>query len=406
METLRIAHVDLIPKLNGGHVAIANIVKALANKGHEVHLVRGTSEKNERDSEEVDKSTGARFFIHYVVGPKTVLNMPRAFKTAARKLEDFDSKTRFDIINAHAAGAFAVMLSRQKDIESRLIVTLHGHQLYRALMLASDLVRFRQSLLQVGFVENVAVNFSGAFLYFGLEVMASRRAVYTTVPSEFDRTLMLRMHLVDEERIVAVPNCIETHSGFSSREQAKEELKLASSQVILFSGPLIPLKGVHYLLKAMKQVNKKVPSAKLVLAGEGMLQSQALKRDSPSSDEKVICLGWVPHEMMHKFYAAADLLAHPSLYESCSLTIAEALSLGVPVVAFNTAAIPEYISDGKTGLLAELGNSDDLAKKMINILQDENLAEKLGKNGKEFASNMFSPKAVAGKMEEVYKHVK
>jgi glycosyltransferase involved in cell wall biosynthesis len=397
-------HIDLIPKINGGHVAIANLVKALANRGHEVHLIRGASKAINRNLEEVDGPHETMYFVHYLNRSKTILDLPQSFRSAVNKLVELDNKLHFDIIHAHTAGGFSITLSKRNDLLSKFIVTLHGNQLFRAMTLMSDVARFPKTLLKPSYVGNIITNFLGAIFYTGLETIASRKAVLTTVPSRFDKLLLVNMHIVSEEKIVVVPNCIdESYTSIQSKPKAKSNLEIASDHVILFSGPLIPLKGVHYLLKAMHYIVAELPTTKLVLAGEGMLREQACNYGKLVTNKNIICRGWVPHREMKQLYSAADVLAHPSLYESCSLTIAEALSLGVPVVAFNTAAIPEFVVNGETGLLAELGNSKDLASKITTILKDRGLAKKFSEHGKEFAKKTFYPKIVAQKMEEVYK---
>ena len=407
-ETLNIVHIDLIPKLNGGHVAIANLVKALANRGHEVHLIRNASSVVEKNFEEINGSDGTKYLIHYLIGPRTIFDLPRTFRSALSKLIELDTRLHFDIIHAHTAAGFSITLSNRKDLESKFVVTLHGNQLYRALMLISDVARFPKTLLKLNHMGNIVMSSLGALFYAGLETFASRKAVLTTVPSDFDKSLLLKMHLVNEEKIVVVPNCIEVCSNPSSKYEEQKlgaRTKVASEPAILFSGPLTPLKGVHYLLEAMRYIVKDLPLTKLIIAGEGMLHEQVVKYDKMLGNGRIICFGWVPHHEMGKLYSAADVLAHPSLYESCSLTVAEALSLGVPVVAFNTAAIPEFVVNGETGLLAELGNSRDLASKITTILTNRNLAKKISERGKEFAEKTFSPRIVAQEMEAVYKLV-
>lgn len=402
-------HIDLIPKLNGGHVAIANLVKALAKRGHDVHLIRNASGIVEKNFEEINGSRGTRYLIHYLIGPRTIFDLPRTLRSALSKLIELDTRLHFDVIHAHTAAGFSVTLSNRKDLESKFVVTLHGNQLYRALMLISDVARFPKTLLKPNYMKNIVMTSLGALFYAGLETLASRKAVLTTVPSDFDKSLLLKMHLVNKEKIVVVPNCIDEVCSNPSSKHKEQKLgaraKVASEPVILFSGPLTPLKGVHYLLEAMRYIVKDFPLTKLIIAGEGMLHERIVKYDKMLGNGRIICSGWVPHHEMGKLYSAADVLAHPSLYESCSLTVAEALSLGVPVVAFNTAAIPEFVVNGETGLLAELGNSRDLASKITTILTNRNLAKKISERGREFAEKTFSPRIVVQEMEAVYKLV-
>ena len=70
-------------------------------------------------------------------------------------------------------------------------------------------------------------------------------------------------------------------------------------------------------------------------------------------------------------YAQTDVLILPSIWpENQPVTITEAMAAKIPVIASNSGGIPELVDDEKTGLLFEAGNAQDLARKMLNIIQN------------------------------------
>ena len=404
METLKIAHIDLIPKLNGGHVAIANLVRALAKEGHEVQLIRNAPNNIEKKYEKVKGLNGINYSVHYLKRPRTSRELPENLTLAIKKILELEDKYRFDVIHAHTVGGIAVSLCRKEEIKSKFILSLHGNQLYRALTLLSDITRRSTTLLKEKYVSNLVRNLIGALVYTGFETLASKTAYMTTVPSKFDRTIMMNMHIFKEHDIAVMPNCLND-SFFNGSINQKDIIHNEESQVILYSGALSPLKGTHYLLEAMLHVVKELPSAKLIIAGDGFLKESVLKYQKKIGSDKIKHYGWVPHRDMNKFYSAANVLAHPSLYESCSLTIAEAMSFGVPVAAFNTSGIPEYFIQGKTGFLCDIGKTKDLATNIINILENKKLARDMAIKGRQFAEKTFSPGIIAREMESIYKYV-
>jgi glycosyltransferase involved in cell wall biosynthesis len=104
-------------------------------------------------------------------------------------------------------------------------------------------------------------------------------------------------------------------------------------------------------------------------------------------------------------YSAADMFVIPSLQEGFGLTGLEALSCGTPVVGFDTGGIPDFVVDGKTGLLARVGDSTDLAEK-INILIDDPAARRrMGARGREFVLDNFRQQRQAEQYVRLYDEV-
>ena len=80
----------------------------------------------------------------------------------------------------------------------------------------------------------------------------------------------------------------------------------------------------------------------------------------------------------------------------------EAQASAKPVVAFNIGGVNEAVRDGKTGLLVERGNTDELADAMARLLSDGGLREKMGAEGRKFVSENFTWDLCAQKMLRVY----
>jgi glycosyltransferase involved in cell wall biosynthesis len=94
----------------------------------------------------------------------------------------------------------------------------------------------------------------------------------------------------------------------------------------------------------------------------------------------------------------------PSIYEPFGIVLLEAMACGKPVVASNVGGIPFVVEEGKTGLLFESGNVEDLADKIMTILENEELGEKMGEAGRERAKE-FTWDKIAERTVEVYKEI-
>jgi glycosyltransferase involved in cell wall biosynthesis len=185
-----------------------------------------------------------------------------------------------------------------------------------------------------------------------------RRAQYRTVPSGVP-TAALR---------AAAP----------SRSIARARLGLPEDAFVVAGlGRLVPVKGFDVLIAALRPLAEAVPSARLVLIGDGPQRDelQVAARDLGVGGRVLVTgvtsdiTGWL---------AAADVLAAPSRNEGMGRAIVEAMALGLPVVGAEVGGIPAVVADGETGWLVPPGDSLALAAALIELARDEALRIKLG----------------------------
>jgi glycosyltransferase involved in cell wall biosynthesis len=164
--------------------------------------------------------------------------------------------------------------------------------------------------------------------------------------------------------------------------------------VILFIGRDFDRKGGPLLLTAFARVKRKIPNAKLIIAG-----------CSPRIDEAgVEILGFIDknskageNRLIH-LYKQAAVFSMPSHFEPFGIVYAEAMHYGVPCVGVRHCAMPEIITDGITGLLTEPGNDRELADALITIIDNPALAKNMGAEGIKKANNLFRWEIVVEKM--------
>jgi len=118
----------------------------------------------------------------------------------------------------------------------------------------------------------------------------------------------------------------------------------------------------------------------------------------------VIFTGGVPYSEMPGFYAASDIVVIPSLIEAVSLATLEAMACKKPIVATSVGGLPEIIKNNYNGILVEPANGEALARAILLILNDKELASKYAENAYLTAKN-FSWNNVAERTLHVYYHV-
>lgn len=189
-------------------------------------------------------------------------------------------------------------------------------------------------------------------------------------------------------RISVIPNGTQINkyanlSGLALRK----ELKIQDNEkVILFVGGLKIIKGLKYLIQAMNEVIKYCPDTKLVLAGSGPeLKNLTLQVEKLNLAKNVLFLGGVSHDKIPELMSTADIFVLPSLSEGFPLVIVEAMASGLPVIATNVGGLPEIVKENENGFLIQSKNSNQIAQKIIFLLQNKELRKQMSENSKRIA---------------------
>ncbi len=176
-----------------------------------------------------------------------------------------------------------------------------------------------------------------------------------------------------------------------------------NTKLIITISRLVKKNGVGDLIKAMSFLPE---DYYLLVVGEGELE-QELKELSSGLNlkERVHFLGGVEYDDLPKYLWSSDVFCRPSLSEGLGNVFLEAMAAGVPVVGTKVGGIPDFLQDGQTGLFCEVGNPKDIAEKIMNIVDDEDLKNTLTKNGSELVSETYSWDLVARKMKHMFEKI-
>lgn len=179
---------------------------------------------------------------------------------------------------------------------------------------------------------------------------------------------------------------------------------LSSPPTVAFAGRLVREKGVDVLLQAFAMVVAQVAEARLLVAGSGP-EGEHLKRliaDLGLSDS-VATLGHLSRQELEHRFAQAWVQAIPSRWEEPFANVAlEALMRGTAVVASASGGLTEIVQDGRTGFLVPSGDAGTLAEALLKLLRDRELAEQIGKAGREVALAHFSERTCVDRFVELY----
>ncbi len=153
-----------------------------------------------------------------------------------------------------------------------------------------------------------------------------------------------------------------------------------------YVGRIKKYKSVDHLLHAFAIVRQRLPEARLTVIGDGD-GKPALEKLARSLglSEAVTFTGYLPASEKVRLMNTMHVVANTSVKEGWGLTVTEANACGVPVVASNVPGLRDAIRDGTTGLLYTYGRTDELAEKLLRLLQDGALRERMGKAALECA---------------------
>jgi glycosyltransferase involved in cell wall biosynthesis len=176
--------------------------------------------------------------------------------------------------------------------------------------------------------------------------------------------------------------------------------------VLLAVQRLSPEKRVDIIIQAMSYVLREHPQAILVIGGAGKSQPKLVSLvQQLGLEQSVRFIGYIPDADLPLYYAMCDIFVFHSTYETFGIVLAEAMAVGKAIVSVNSTAIPEVISDGKTGVLVPPLNALAMADRINHLLDTPSECARLGSNARTWAEQHFDWNLIAGRYEAVLETV-
>lgn len=202
-------------------------------------------------------------------------------------------------------------------------------------------------------------------------------------------------HGFPEEKIVFIRN-------FLPDPPQVDESAGEPSEHALFLGQLTEQKGIRTLLRAAELC----PDIPIKVAGRGPLDSEIKAIVVDRNLSNVSLVGHLSGEEVMRELRAASFLVFPSMsYENCPYSIMEAQSLRKPVIASRLGGPMEQIEHGRTGMLFEPGNAEELAAAMRELWDDREKRQLLGNNAAVFAKTEYDLEPYLVKISEIYRRL-
>lgn len=154
------------------------------------------------------------------------------------------------------------------------------------------------------------------------------------------------------------------------------------------------LKGLSYLIEAAQAVLSQYPEAHFLLVGDGPDRSRIEEMAIAKGIADRVTFAGLRRDIPD-VYASLDIFVLSSIDEAMPMALLEALAAGKAIVATRVGDVSKLIHHEETGLLIEARDASGLAEAIIRLLEDQNLREKLGKEGQRFVHENYSAESMA-----------
>ncbi len=200
-----------------------------------------------------------------------------------------------------------------------------------------------------------------------------------------------------------IPNGVDT-DRFNPRVKPIKKFKDGYNN-LLFVGRLDPRKGLRYLLQAMPTVLAAVPKTRLIVVGGGALQEYYKNYIKREIRDRIIFTGFVTAEELPQYYRTADVYVSPATGgESFGIVLIEAMATGTPVLASDIQGYSAVVKNGADGILVPKEYPMKIAEKLIELIGNKSLRQRLSKKGRATAMQYSWPRITA-QIEKFYKEV-
>jgi glycosyltransferase involved in cell wall biosynthesis len=298
---------------------------------------------------------------------------------------------RIDVINTHGSVGMAMIgIACGGFLRKTVVSTFHA-----------------TGLKIVGRVPSMKIPFFGSLLKTTLKRLDAAICVSNAIYED------LRSVQFPKTKIYIIPCAVDTRLFVPVSKETKfvlrNRLGLSEKTLLVFTGRLVYTKGVDILLKALRNVMNSTTNIHLLIVGEGYPKSisaeEELRKYVEDHDlcQYVTFTGNVNN--VYEYLQASDIFAFPSRWEGLPTSLLEAMSCCLPVVATNVGGIPDAVEGGVDGFVFPVNDYNELARKILMIKNDVDLAERIGRNAREKVKKMFSIEVVAKSYSELYRKI-
>jgi N-acetyl-alpha-D-glucosaminyl L-malate synthase BshA len=367
--------ITVYPTYGGSGIVGSELGRELAARGHNVHFIASALPTRLTELNE-------RVHFHEVEMMSYPLFEHQPYDLAlATKMATVARSENLDLLHVHYAipHSISAILARESIKAKRyvpVITTLHGTDI--------TLVGADRSYLPI--------------TRYGLQQSDGVTAV-----SKFLKQATIETFDFDE--IEVIPNFISP--DLYRREEGSpicRELSPNGEKLLVHVSNFRPVKRPLDCVEILAKVREKGGNANLIMVGDGPELSAVRHRAKQLNvQEQAIFVG--KQARIADYLAVADVFLLPSQEESFGLAALEAQACEVPVIATRIGGIPEVVTDGETGFLSNIGDTEKMADDALKFVKDDELRRTFGLRGRELAIQRYSSEKIIPQYINFYEKV-
>lgn len=365
--------------IGGSGVVATELGKALARRGHQVHLI--STDMPFRFGE-----FQAGLSFHQVVTPTYPLfREPQYLLSLANKIVQVSRALRLDVVHAHYAVPHATaallaqqVLSADGGIAPKIVTTLHGTDIT---LVGSD----------ASYSEIVGYSIERSD---GVTAVSDslRRSTHDDLGVQRDIRVIPNFLDAQAHRRVHVPGLRERFTRGA-----------ADTRIVIHVSNFRPVKRIDAVVSIFDRIRREVP-ARLLLVGDGPEMGTAYRTARALGIEPLLDVVGEQEEVL-SLMSVADVFLLPSRQESFGLAALEAMACEVPVVASDVGGLPEVIEHGVSGFLHPLDALDEMAASAISVLTDPARGREVGAAARKRVEARFDASIIVPQYEAYYREI-
>jgi len=367
--------ITVYPTYGGSGIVGSELGRELGERGHNVHFISSVLPTRVTELNE-------RVHFHEVEMMIYPLFEHQPYDLAlATKMATVARSEKLDLLHVHYAipHSISAILARESIKQKRyvpVITTLHGTDIT---LVGAD--RSYMPITRYGLQQSDGVTAVSKFL---------QRATIETF---------------DFDDVEVIPNFIcPSHYARQTDSRLKRELAPNGEKLLTHVSNFRAVKRPVDCVEIFAKVNAQMPRTRLVMVGDGPeLSAVRYRAEKRGVSDDVVFVG--KRGNIADYLGVSDLFLLPSELESFGLAALEAQACEVPVIATRIGGIPEVVTDGETGFLSDIGDTEKMASDALRLLADEDMCRAFGERGRDLAVQRYATDTIIPQYIAFYEKV-
>jgi len=374
------------PRVVGGLARhVDELSAALVKAGHDIHVITTDSE----GSPEFEIVKGIKVYRVKTNRPKSLDFLGSIYQMNLAMLDTaipLVKDTYFDVIHCHDWLVADAGINLKRTFGTTLISTIHATERGRWHGIYNEVQKYINDM----------------------EWLLTYESKGVIVCSNYMKKEVQNFFSLPEEKIYILANGIDM-SKFNynfDHLNFRRNFAMDNQKIVMSVGRMVPEKGFQILIDAAAKVYQDYDDVKFIIAGKGgMLENLKTQAYNMGLADKILFTGFMNDEILHKLLIVSDVAVFASLYEPFGITAIEAMAAGVPIVVSDTGGLSEIVEHGYTGLKTYTGNSESLAWGILELLFNQEYANKIRENAYRKVSDVYNWDKIADNTVNTYQHV-